>query len=105
MSTKKVEHRRKMPLQAEDIAKSFVVCTLDAISQPMSLDHIKQSIGRLANEKRLDGVKLLACSAENVEEAVRVLAYDGKIVQVEYDRFTSRKHCPRFRTLDADWQW
>jgi hypothetical protein len=71
----------------------------------MSMGEIKDAVARVARLSQKMGGNY--CPSL-IEPAVHDLVTEGKLIVI--DQFTwrlyvSRRHVPRFRTLDADWQW
>ena len=75
---------------------------MNSLPYPMSMGEIKDSVARVA---RLSQTNI---GGDLVEDAVYALVNEGKIVvrdEFGWKTYVSRRHIPRFRTLDADWQW
>lgn len=74
---------------------------MNSLPYPMSMGEIKDAVARVSRLSRNMGGNY--CPSL-VEKAVNDLVTEGKVVVIDL-QYVSRRHVPRFRTLDADWQW
>jgi len=91
-----------------DKAKGYIISMLNSLPQALTMGEIKASVARANSRAVLDKSKKGKPPANYdtslTEKAVEMLLADGKVVFLD-NRYISRRHVPRFRTLDADWQW
>lgn len=71
-----------------------ILHTLNSIPRAVTLGEIKSSVAQYFKNQ----------PGEEVKRTVETLVADGKILHSDC-KYMSRRHMPKFRTLDADWQW
>jgi hypothetical protein len=76
-------------------ARQYVLSTMNSLPYPMSMGEIKEAVLRVSTLPQCPSL---------VEHTVHDLLGEGKIISVD-SRYLSRRHVPRFRAIDADWQW
>ena len=90
-----------------DKVKTYILSILNSLPQALTMGEIKSAIARANNRLVLDKTKgwiVGDYDTSLTEKAVETLLADGKIAYIN-NRYISRRHTTRFRTLDADWQW
>lgn len=86
---------------------SLVLSILNTLPQSMTMGEIKSAVARV--NTRLDHVNVTSTGDFNdpqlVEKAVLSLIASGRVCSPDGCRYIAKRHCPKFRLLDADWQW
>lgn len=96
-----------MPTEIEDKTKVYVLSTLNSLPYALSMGEIKEVVARVS---KATGTVYGNYAPHLIEQVVHDLVMEGKIVVRDHDiggwrEYIARRHIPRFRTLDCDWQW
>ncbi len=87
-------------------AEKLLLGVLTATPVAMRKKDLYETALRVANKTRpVNDLVKAATVHEALDEAVANLVALGKVLSPRANYFISRRHLPKIRSIDADWQW
>ena len=95
-----------IPPHVLEAAEKLLLGVLNSTPTTMRKKDLYETALRVANKtKPVPDLAKAATVHEALDEAVANLVASGKVISPKTNHFIARRHLPKIRSIDADWQW